>query len=283
MLKDMFTHTQSSTVRRKAVTVIAIGVIAGMTLTGLVLGSQATPAGAETLPTPTPTWTIATEGPGFLQSLTTTTPVVTTPTPAFNRSLYSISDPRSPWVIVNKKRPLSPMTYAPSDLVSVPVPYTWQPKLRASASSAVTAMFAAFTAQTGQRLQSQSAYRSYATQADTYMQDVRTMGQKAADLSTARPGYSEHQTGLAIDVGAVGGACSFSGCFASTAHGRWLATNAWRYGFILRYPADKTGITGYGFEPWHFRYVGKELAAEMQRTHVTTLEEFFRTGSAPSY
>lgn len=199
--------------------------------------------------------------------------------PTFDRAERSIDDPASIWVVVNKKRQLRPRDYVPADLVTVPVPHVWQPRLRQEASGAVVAMFAAFTEETGLRLQSQSAYRSYATQVEVYTAN----GRAAADTSIARPGFSEHQTGLAIDISALPSTCALSACFAGTAQGEWLAKNAWRFGFLLRYPADKVSITGYEFEPWHFRYIGVDLATQMHETGVTTLEEFFGLPAAPGY
>lgn len=206
-----------------------------------------------------------------------------TAVPSFDRSAYSIDDPASLWLVVDKTRPLNPVDYTPTDLVDVPVPHIWPPKLRREASDAVVALFGAFTAETGLQLQSQSSYRSFSTQVDVYNQDVASNGQAFADTSTARPGTSEHQTGLAIDISALPGDCSLEACFGDTRHGMWLAQNAWRFGFLLRYPADKVPVTGYGYEPWHFRYIGFELATEMHDTGVTTLEEFFGLPAAPGY
>lgn len=201
-----------------------------------------------------------------------------TPPPAsvdtFDRSAHSIDDPASIWVVVDKLRPLNPEDYEPADLVDVPVAHTWEPELRQEASDAVVAMFEAALAEAGLELASNSAYRSYSAQESIYDGD---------DLLTARPGFSEHQTGLAIDIGAASGDCSLAACFADTAEGIWLRDNAWRFGFVLRYPADKTPVTGYEFEPWHYRYVGVDLATEMRDTGVTTLEEFFNLPAAPEY
>jgi D-alanyl-D-alanine carboxypeptidase len=158
--------------------------------------------------------------------------------------------------------------------VAVPVAHTWDPMLRREASEAVVAMFAAAQSEAGLSLASNSAYRSYAAQQNIYVGD---------DELTARPGFSEHQTGLSIDVGAESGNCSLDVCFADTPEGAWLRDNAYRFGFLLRYPADKQPVTGYQFEPWHFRYIGVELAAEMRKTGVTTLEEFFGLPAAPAY
>jgi len=201
-----------------------------------------------------------------------------TPPPAsvdtFNRTAHSLDDPASIWVVVNKLRPLNPQDYEPADLVDVPVEHTWEPLLRQEASDAIVAMFQAAFDEAGLELASNSAYRSYSAQEEVYDGD---------DLSTARPGYSEHQTGLTMDIGAVSGECSLDACFGETEEGIWLRDNAWRFGFILRYPADKTPVTGYEYEPWHFRYVGVELATEMHETGFTTLEEFFGLPAAPEY
>ncbi len=112
---------------------------------------------------------------------------------------------------------------------------------------------------------------------------VDERGQTAADRTSARPGHSEHQTGLAIDIASVPAECSLEQCFGDTAHGRWLAENAWRFGFVLRYPEGATPVTGYEYEPWHFRYVGKDLATELHEQKIETLEEFFGLEPAPDY
>lgn len=206
-----------------------------------------------------------------------------TPTPTFDKSAQSIDDANSYWVVVNKLRPLNPATYAAADLVDVPVPYIYAPKLRQAAADAVVAMFADFTAETGLTMQSQSAYRSYGAQTSTYNGWVAKLGQEGADLTSARPGHSEHQTGLAIDISAKPAKCSLDQCFADTPQGQWLAANAWKYGFILRYPNGYTAITGYEFEPWHYRYVGVDLATDYHDTGATTLEEYFGLPAAPTY
>ena len=192
----------------------------------------------------------------------------------FDRAARSLDDPTSIWVVVNKLRPLNPQDYEPSDLVEVPVEFTNEPLLRREASDAVLAMFQAAFEEAGLELASNSAYRSYSAQENVYDGD---------DLTTARPGYSEHQTGLTIDIGPLSGECSLNECFGETPEGIWLRDNSWRFGFILRYPADKTAVTGYSFEPWHFRYVGVELATELRETGFTTLEEFFGLPPAPDY
>lgn len=206
-----------------------------------------------------------------------------TPVPTFDKNAHSIDDPASIWVVSDKRRPLNPLDYAPADLVDVPVPHTWAPQLRKEAADAVVAMFAAASSEAGLSLASNSAYRSYQSQVSVYNQEVAANGQAAADLSTARPGYSEHQTGLTMDIGAESGHCSLSTCFADTPEGKWLAANAYRFGFLLRYPADKVAVTGFEFEPWHYRYIGVALATELHDTGITTLEEFFGLPAAPDY
>lgn len=206
------------------------------------------------------------------------------PTPTFDKAAQSIDDPNSYWIVVDKLRPLKPQDFEASDLVEVPVPYINQPFLRQAASDAVVQMFAAFNAETGLSMQAQSAYRSYSTQVGVYQGWVNQLGQAGADLTSARPGFSEHQTGLAIDINALPDqGCALEPCWGDTPHAQWLQANSWRFGFIVRYPGDKTAITGYEYEPYHLRYVGVELATELHNTGVTTLEEFFGLPAAPDY
>ena len=218
----------------------------------------------------------------------TATPPAVTPSAeptekAFDKTAKSIDDPASYWVVSNKLRPLDPVDYAADDLVSVPVAYANPPVLRRMASDAVVDMFAAFESETGLQMQSQSAYRSYSAQVRVYNDWVNQLGQEAADLTSARPGFSEHQTGLAIDISAKPAECTLAACFGDTEQGKWLAKNAWEYGFVLRYPEGMTSTTGYEYEPWHYRYVGKTLSTEMHDTKTKTLEEFFGLPKAPDY
>lgn len=184
---------------------------------------------------------------------------------AFDRAARSLDDPMSIWVVVNPQRPLDPVDFVPPDLVEVPVARTWVPEMRQEAADAVVAMFQAAADEAGFFLASNSAYRSYSTQVELYGD--------GSDPTTAKPGHSEHQLGLAIDIGTEGG-CTFE-CMDDSAESEWLHANAHRFGFILRYPADKVDVTGYPWESWHYRYVGPELATEMHETGFTTLEEFF--------
>lgn len=198
------------------------------------------------------------------------------PLNTFDKAKFSLTDPTSIWVVANKQRPLVPTDYAPTDLVNV----GGGQRLRAEAATKLSELIAGAKA-AGLAINPLSAYRSYQTQVSVYNSEVRAYGQAVADSESARPGYSEHQTGLAIDVG--GGGCGVEDCFGDTEEGKWVAANAHKYGFIIRYVPGKEAITGYRPEPWHIRYVGVELAAEMKKQGVQTLEEFFDLPAAPNY
>ena len=102
-----------------------------------------------------------------------------------------------------------------------------------------------------------------------YSNYVKTYGQAAADTFSAKPGHSEHQTGLAVDLTTADQYCRLERCFGDTAAGKWLAANTPAYGFILRYPDGKEAATGYTYEPWHFRYVGPEFAKALVESGLT--------------
>lgn len=195
----------------------------------------------------------------------------------------STEAPSSLWVVVNKKRPLSPVTYAPADLVYPRVTNVNGQPIRREAAAALESMFAAASRAGAGTMVMQSGYRSYATQRTIYNGFVRTDGQTAADLKSARPGYSEHQTGLVADIAPRTARCSDMHCIASTPQGAWLRAHAWEYGFIMRYESTTTHITGYMHEPWHYRYVGKTLAADYRAGRFVTLEGFFGMPAAPRY
>lgn len=150
--------------------------------------------------------------------------------------------------------------------------------MRPEAAAGLQQAFADYHAQTGASLTVVSPYRSYSTQVATYNGWVSRLGKEQADRQSARPGYSEHETGLAVDIDTA-----ISQSFGATPAGRWLATNMHKYGFVLRYPDGFEPVTGYEYEPWHFRYVGVALATEMHDTGIQTLEQFFGLPDAPSY
>ena len=118
-----------------------------------------------------------------------------------------------------------------------------------------------------------STYRSYEYQVDLYNKYVKSDGKEAADTYSGRPGNSEHQTGLAVDV--YNQTETYTN-FEKTKEYNWMQENAYKYGFILRFPKDKENETGYEFESWHYRYVGKEIAKYIHK-HNITLEEYIAT------
>lgn len=210
-----------------------------------------------------------------------TTPAATT-VQGFDKSQHSLDRPTSRWVVVNKKRPLSPKTFVPIDLVTPKVPIRVNTQLRQETALAIQIMFNDAQKANVPMIVS-SGYRSYTYQVGLYNGYVAAQGQAAADTQSARPGYSEHQTGMAADVSPLDGSCSVKQCFATTPAGKWLAANAYRYGFIIRYPEGLTAITGYEYEPWHIRYVGVELSTEMHNQNILTMEQFFGLPPAPTY
>lgn len=118
-------------------------------------------------------------------------------------------------------------------------------------------------------LWAQSGYRSYNYQKELYEGYVKRKGKEAADTSSARPGASEHQTGLAFDLNTI------TTSFKDTEEGKWVHNNCYLYGYIIRYPEGKTEETGYIYEPWHIRYVGKEIAQKLYNNgNWITLEEY---------
>lgn len=209
-----------------------------------------------------------------------------TPSPSATRGFdlrqHSIDDPGSIWVVVDKRRPLSPKSWVPRDLVQPAVPHTNVPRLRKPAAAALERMVSA-ARRDGVGVVSLSAYRAYTMQRSIYERNVASMGKAATERLTARPGYSEHQTGLADDLGDASGRCPIAACFATTPAGRWLAANAWRYGWILRYPKGEQAVTGIQWEPWHYRWVGTGLSKHMHATRQTLLERVFDLPSSPDY
>lgn len=203
----------------------------------------------------------------------------------FDKAKYATDQPGSPWWVVNKTRPL-PEGYVPPDLVIPDVERrlsgTSQMQYSNQAVPDLKEMFAAASTDSV-TLVFGSGYRSEALQRQFYNGYVAEDGQEAADKLSARPGTSEHQTGLSFDATSTSQQCHLEECFEDRPEGKWLRENGYKYGFIIRYPRGKESVTGYSYEPWHMRWVGKELSQEMQRTGVQTLEEFFGLPAAPDY
>lgn len=179
-----------------------------------------------------------------------------------------MNNPADYGLIVNKKRPLNPQNYYPGDLVNF-----GGAAMRAEVAGQLQAMFNQAAAE-GINLVAVSGFRSYETQVGLYNNYVNMYGQAYADTISARPGYSEHQTGMTVDVGAASGACGLGACFGDTPEGQWVARNSQNFGFIIRYPAGYTDVTGYAYEPWHLRYLGSYIGA-FQASGAPTLEQFY--------
>ncbi len=200
----------------------------------------------------------------------------------FNKNQYPTDAAASLWAVVNKGRAL-PSGYVPANLAVPDVSLrlsasSSEMQLRADAAAALEQMFAAAKA-AGINLMLSSGYRSYSEQVGLYNSYAQTYGQSAADTFSARPGHSEHQTGLAADVEPSSRHCEVNQCFADTPEGQWLAANSYKYGFIIRYTKDNQNLTGYEYEPWHVRYIGTALAQQINHSG-QTLEQFF---SLPIY
>ena len=196
----------------------------------------------------------------------------------------SIDAASSTWVLVNKRNAISPRSYVPANLVVPSMPYADGQKLRSDAAAALARMAAASYAAGAGRVGIDTAYRSYDTQKALYAKYLALKGRTWTDTWYLRAGYSEHQTGLTVDLLPIGRSnCRINDCIDETPQGVWLAKNAWRHGFVLRYEKGRTSTTGVGFEPWHFRFVGANLAKAYHDGGWHTYEQFLGEPAAPSY
>lgn len=165
-----------------------------------------------------------------------------------------------------------PKTYAPSDLVSVSTAgIAGRGKVRAVVIDDLRAMSEAASL-AGNPIGVRSAYRSYETQQTVFSQYVARDGYKVALTYSARPGHSEHQLGLGIDFRSDPPVATLSQSWGATPAGAWMRRHAWEYGFLMSYPKGKMSLTCYSYEPWHFRYVGRELAAQVHASGLTVRE-----------
>lgn len=177
-------------------------------------------------------------------------------------------DPNSIDIIVNKKHCLVPLNYYPPDLITT----SGGAVLRSVASQQFEALRSA-AAQAGYTITATSSFRSYDNQVATYNHWVNVNGSyTAADRVSARPGYSEHQTGLTVDLAAP--QCALE-CFGSSGTYIWMKRYAASYGFVERYPAGYEAVTGYNAESWHWRYVGPTTAQAIASSGVHTLEQYW--------
>jgi D-alanyl-D-alanine carboxypeptidase len=168
-------------------------------------------------------------------------------------------------------------TYAPSDLVSTStLGLNGGHAVRRHVAADLAAMAAAARA-AGRPIQVVSAHRSYAAQATIFNDNVARYGYDYAVRRSARPGHSEHQLGTTLDVTHAGGAIPWSYAdWATHPTGAWMRDNAWRYGFLMSYPKGAETRVCYDYEPWHYRYVGRQLAAQVRESGLTLREWIWR-------
>lgn len=168
-------------------------------------------------------------------------------------------------ILVNKYNSLSE-NYEPKGIFDINIKYAYENrKITNEVNEAFIEMYNAARKENID-LYITSAYRSYSYQKLLYNNYLSTYGEEYANTISAYPGYSEHQTSLALDILSPG--IDMSNFEKSKAY-QWLKDNSYKYGFILRYPKDKTAITGYAFESWHYRYLGKEIAKKVYEENIT--------------
>ncbi|GAB6931025.1 LD-carboxypeptidase LdcB [Paenibacillus sp. JCM 10914] len=181
-------------------------------------------------------------------------------------------------VLVNKQRNL-PSHYVPQDLVVPRIPFSFSgpsPKkqMKKIAANALEKLFAA-AKKDGIDLKAVSGFRSYATQKAIFERNASIKGAAVANKTSARPGQSEHQTGLSMDISSASVGYALEQSFGNTKEGKWLKANAPKYGFIIRYGKGQEKLTGYSYEPWHVRYVGVYIAGEITKQNLT-LEQYLQ-------
>lgn len=187
----------------------------------------------------------------------------------FYENISIVENPNDIDVLVNKNNKLD-KNYVPYDLEKISILYSNDDKYMRKEAKEAFENLSMDAKRKGYRVVATSTYRSYDYQEKLYNHYVEEYGLEYADSCSARKGHSEHQTGLAVDVE---GTDSDYNDFEDTKDFTWMKDNAHKYGFILRYPKDKTHITGFKYEPWHYRYVGKEIATYIYE-HNLCLEEY---------
>ncbi|TVY06902.1 M15 family metallopeptidase [Paenibacillus cremeus] len=196
-----------------------------------------------------------------------------------NATPVLVTNPNDFLVLVNKHNML-PTGYKPDDLTEPNIPFlfkehTEKRMMRKEAAAALEQLFAG-ARKDGIALAGVSAFRSFSTQQAVFSQYAKQDGAAKAQTYSALPGTSEHQTGLAIDLSGKDGKCAAADCFDGTAEAEWIAAHSAEYGFILRYPKGSESLTGYQYEPWHIRYVGREAALDMVKKGLV-LEQYVQS------
>jgi len=195
----------------------------------------------------------------------------------FYHNIETVPNPYEFSTLVNKNFAL-PANWEPDDFVNIGSGH----RLRSDAAEQLAKMRTAIS-EDGLRLQLIASFRSYQTQAGTHARGVRRHGLASADRQFARAGHSEHQLGLAVDILHRSGFQFMTQArFQYTREFDWLMENAHNFGFILRYPDEYRHIHGYIFEPWHWRFVGVEIATAMYNEGIILFEEFYGRYLAPA-
>jgi D-alanyl-D-alanine carboxypeptidase len=194
-----------------------------------------------------------------------------------------LDDPTFEWMVVNKHRPYDPDDFRPAALSPLKFRYADGVTVEKEAARALTEMVSAAREAGAGRIGVASGFRSHEMQIATYNAEVAARGRDAADKLSARPGHSEHQSGLAADLIACDGLCGAFYSFGKSDQHDWVVAHSWEYGWIVRYETGCTEVTGYQPEPWHLRYIGRDLARAYHQGGWHTLEEFFGLDPAPDY
>ena len=190
----------------------------------------------------------------------------------FYKNIKKVKNPEDILVLVNKNNKLS-KNYVPNDLEKISLKYATEEKYLRKEAKVAFEKLSEEARLRNYKIVATSAYRSYEYQDKLYNYYIETKGKEYADLCSARPGHSEHQTGLSIDV--MGSNNDYD-LFEESKEFTWMKENAHKFGFILRYPKGKEQTTGFKYEPWHYRYVGTEVATIIYQNNLT-LEEYYKT------
>lgn len=187
----------------------------------------------------------------------------------FYKNIKLINNPEQIDVLVNKNNKLN-KDYVPNDLELIDACYSENKQYLRKEARYYFEEMCKKALDEGFHIMAVSTYRSYEYQEKLFNNYVLEKGMEYADMCSARSGHSEHQTGLAVDISDTSGDYDN---FIDTKEFIWVKDNAYKYGFILRYPEDKTNITGFKYEPWHYRYVGKYLAKYIYENNIS-FEEY---------
>ena len=188
----------------------------------------------------------------------------------FYKNIKHIKEPNNIDVLVNKNNKLS-KDYIPNDLILLNNSYSNENKYLRKEAATNFEKLSSDASKLGFRIIAVSTYRSYIYQKELFNYYVKKNGKNYALKCSAKPGHSEHQTGLAVDIE---GSNNDYDQFENSIEFNWMANNSYKYGFILRYPKGKENITGFKYEPWHYRYVGFKLAEYLYKNNLT-LEEYY--------